>query len=159
MLLSWDDHLSQLKPVVLVETVRALSDPSPFLAPWTILIQACSWKHLRALIFLPWFLPFDLTDQQQPTNYSGCISKNLRPGGASGKEPAYQWRNHRRHVFDPWLGKIPRRRAWQPTPVFLPGEFSWTEKPGGLQSMGPQKVRPNWSDLAYMQTWEAVEIR
>ena len=24
--------------------------------------------------------------------------------------------------FDPWAGKIPWRRAWQPTPVFLPGE-------------------------------------
>ena len=24
--------------------------------------------------------------------------------------------------FDPWVGKIPLRRAWQPTPVFLPGE-------------------------------------
>ena len=26
--------------------------------------------------------------------------------------------------FDPWIGKIFWRRAWQPTPVFLPGEFS-----------------------------------
>ena len=25
--------------------------------------------------------------------------------------------------FDPWVGKIPWRRAWQPTPIFLPGEF------------------------------------
>ena len=25
--------------------------------------------------------------------------------------------------FDPWIGKIPGRRAWQPIPVFLPGEF------------------------------------
>ena len=25
--------------------------------------------------------------------------------------------------FDPWVGKIPWRRAWQPTPVFLTGEF------------------------------------
>ena len=25
-------------------------------------------------------------------------------------------------MFDPWVGKIPWRRAWQPTPVFLPGE-------------------------------------
>ena len=25
--------------------------------------------------------------------------------------------------FDPWVGKIPWRREWQPTPVFLPGEF------------------------------------
>ena len=25
--------------------------------------------------------------------------------------------------FDPWVGKIPWRRKWKPTPVFLPGEF------------------------------------
>ena len=24
--------------------------------------------------------------------------------------------------LDSWIGKIPCRRAWQPTPVFLPGE-------------------------------------
>ena len=36
-----------------------------------------------------------------------------------GKEPAYQCR---RLSFDPWVGKIPWRKAWQPTPVFLPGE-------------------------------------
>ena len=28
-----------------------------------------------------------------------------------------------RHRFDPWVGKIPWRRAWQPTLVLLPGEF------------------------------------
>ena len=38
-------------------------------------------------------------------------------------------------------GKIPSRRAWQPTPAFLPGESPWTEEPGGLQSMGWQTVR------------------
>ena len=27
----------------------------------------------------------------------------------------------RRHGFDPWVGKIPWRRKWLPTPVFLPG--------------------------------------
>ena len=26
-------------------------------------------------------------------------------------------------MFDPWVRKIPWRREWQPTPVFLPGEF------------------------------------
>ena len=35
----------------------------------------------------------------------------------------------------------PLERAWQPTPVFLPGESPWTEEPGGLQSMGLQRVR------------------
>ena len=43
--------------------------------------------------------------------------------------------------FDPWAGKIPWRRAWQPTPVFLPGESLWMEEPGGLQSIGLQRVR------------------
>ena len=31
--------------------------------------------------------------------------------------------------FDPWAGKIPWRRAWQPTPVFLP------EEPHGQRSL------------------------
>ena len=30
---------------------------------------------------------------------------------------------------DPWVGKIPWRRKWQPSPVFLPGESSWIEEP------------------------------
>ena len=42
--------------------------------------------------------------------------------------------------FDPWIGKIPWRRAWQPTVVYLPGESLWTEEPGWLQSMGLQRV-------------------
>ena len=42
--------------------------------------------------------------------------------------------------FDPWVRKIPWRRVWQPTPVFLPGESLWKEEPGELQSMGSQKV-------------------
>ena len=63
------------------------------------------------------------------------------PGGASGKEPACQCRRHKRGGFDPWVGKIPWRKAWQPTPVFLPGESPWTEEPGSLQSIGLQKVR------------------
>ena len=44
------------------------------------------------------------------------------PGGANGKEPTSQCRRHERHGFDSWVGKIPWRRAWQPTPVFFAGE-------------------------------------
>ena len=32
------------------------------------------------------------------------------------------------------------RREWLPMPVFLPGESPWAEEPGGLQSMGLQRV-------------------
>ena len=47
--------------------------------------------------------------------------------------------------FDPWVGKIPWRRAWQPTSVFLPGECPWTEEHGRLQSMGLQRVGHDWA--------------
>ena len=52
--------------------------------------------------------------------------------------PAMQ--GHRGHRFDPWFRKSPWKRAWQPTPVFSPGESSWTEEPGRLQSIGSQRV-------------------
>ena len=45
------------------------------------------------------------------------------PGGASGKEPTCHCRRCRRFGFDPWVEKIPWSQKWQPTPVFLPGEF------------------------------------
>ena len=47
--------------------------------------------------------------------------------------------------FDSWVRKIPWRRAWQSTPVFLPGESPWAEEPGGLQSVGSQRVRHSWA--------------
>ena len=63
------------------------------------------------------------------------------PGSASGKEPACQCRRSKRHGFDSWVGKIPWRRAWQPTPIFLPGESPWTVEPGRQQPLGLQRVR------------------
>ena len=44
------------------------------------------------------------------------------PGGTSGKESTCQCRRCKRHGFHPWIRKIPWRRVWQPTPIFLPGE-------------------------------------
>ena len=48
----------------------------------------------------------------------------------SGKESSCQWR---RCGFDPWVGKIPWRRKWLPTPVFLPGESR------GLRSLAQKR--------------------
>ena len=62
-------------------------------------------------------------------------------GGASDKESTCQCR---RRGFNPWVGKIPWRRAWQPTPVFLPGESPRSEEPDGLQFMGSQRVGDDW---------------
>ena len=51
------------------------------------------------------------------------------PSGASGKEPIHEYRRWKRCGFDPWVRKIPWRRAWQPTPVFLPGESNRQRSP------------------------------
>ena len=53
----------------------------------------------------------------------------------SGKEPSCQCRRVKRHGFNPWVRKIPWRRKWSPTPVFLPGE-SYGQL--GLASYHPQ---------------------
>ena len=47
-----------------------------------------------------------------------------------------QWRVHlqcRRPRFDPWVGKIPRRRERLPSPVFWPGEFHGLYSPWGCK--------------------------
>ena len=44
------------------------------------------------------------------------------PSGTSGKESAWQCRRYKRCAFESWVRKIPWRRAWQPTLVFLPGK-------------------------------------
>ena len=66
------------------------------------------------------------------------VSANIWALQVAHKESACQCR---RHGLDRWAGKIPWRRKWQPTPVFLPWEIPWTEEPGGLQSMRSPKSR------------------
>ena len=44
----------------------------------------------------------------------------ISQGSLNAKESAC---NVGRHRFNSWVGKIPWRRKWQPTSVFLPGEF------------------------------------
>ena len=43
-----------------------------------------------------------------------------------------------RHGFDPWVGKIPLEEEMATHSSILAWEVSWTEEPGGLQSMGLQ---------------------
>ena len=51
------------------------------------------------------------------------------------KNPPANADRHKRPEFDPWVGKIPWRREWLSTPVYLPGEFHGQRSPGGLQSI------------------------
>ena len=60
-----------------------------------------------------------------------CSTSTGFPGGASVDESAYK-----RHRFDPWVRKVPWRRTWQPTPVFLPGEVHGQRSLAGCSPWG-----------------------
>ena len=59
------------------------------------------------------------------------------PRWFSAKESACQCR---RRGFDPWVGKIPWRRKWQPTPIFLPGKSHGQRSLVGYSPQGPKRV-------------------
>ena len=78
------------------------------------------------------------------------------PGGSGGEEPTCPCRRHKRGGFDPWVGKIPRRRARQPTPVGLPGESHGQRS---LVGYGPRDCEEldtaEWLSTAQQPRWWA----
>ena len=69
------------------------------------------------------------------------------PRWLRGKESACQCR---RYEFNLWVGKIPWRRAWQPTPVFLPGEPHGQRSLAGYSQQG-LKERLNSNSQWFVQ--------
>ena len=66
------------------------------------------------------------------------------PGGASDNKSVCQCGRHKRCGFNPWAGKIPWSRKWQPTPVFLPGKFHGQRSLVGSSPWG-HRVGHNWA--------------
>ena len=54
---------------------------------------------------------------------TSTLENQESPGGAVIKNSPANAGDARDFGFDPWVEKTPWRRAWQPTPVFLPGEI------------------------------------
>ena len=78
------------------------------------------------------------------------------PGGTSGKEPACQYRRHKRCRFDPWIGKIPWRRAWQPTPGKNTGVGGHALLQGIFPTQGSNLCLLHCRWILYHQaTWES----
>jgi len=55
-----------------------------------------------------------------------------------------QFRRHQRRGFNPWVRKIPWKRAWQPTPVLLPRKSHGWRSLVGYSPWGSQRVRHDW---------------
>ena len=93
--------------------------------PWTSLVGYSPWGH-----------------KESDTTKWLTFTFSYTHGFPDGSDGIGSTRNMGNSGFDPWFGKIPWRRAWQPTPVFSAGESLWAEEPGGLQSIGSQSQTP-----------------
>ena len=94
--------------------------------------------------------PFTLSNQtavytplpHRNTSFHASYSKNVLPRWLIGKEFACQWR---RCGFDPWVGKIPWRRKWQPIPVFVLGKSHAQRSRAGCSPWGcKESDRTKW---------------
>ena len=93
----------------------AVYDSSAFISSNTYSLNTCLkhplWVHFTLFSFPTYFF------------FTSFYHFEGFPGGPSGKEPTCQCRRCKRCGFDPWVGMIPWRRAWQPNLVFLPREY------------------------------------
>ena len=114
----------------------------PGVDPWG---RNIPWR--REQLPTPVFLPGEFHGQRSLVGYSpwGCREsdtteqlnnrmidyRNWAPRWYSGKESACQCRRCKIRSFNPWVGKIPWSRKWQPTPVFLFGKSHWQRNLAG----------------------------
>ena len=76
------------------------------------------------------------------------VQTTVRPAGDErlvGSMGCYHIWWCRRPRFHLWVGKIPWRKEWLTHSSILTWKISWSEEPGGLQSMGLQRVGHNWA--------------
>ena len=110
------------------------NDCAAVLLPLATYSQASSWfcEHVRAEAF-PRFL------------YSQHLPLPCFPGGSDSKESAVVW--------ETWVPSLGREDPLEEGMAAHPSILSWripgTEEPGGLQFMGSQRVRHDWSSLAH----------
>ena len=77
--------------------------------------------------------------------FQWCGYNIIRFSGFPGGSDGWVWLQWERLRFNPWVGKIPWRRKWKPTPSILAWKIPWMEEPGRLQSMGSQRVGNDWA--------------
>ena len=104
--------------------------------PTPIFLPGKSYGQRSLAGYSPWdHKESDMTDRLTHTHTHTHTRIRWVSVSSSGKEPNRQCRRCR---LNPCIGKIPWRRKWQCT---LAWETPWTEEPGGLHSMGSQRVK------------------
>ena len=77
-----------------------------------------------------------ITNKSVHTFLGSAVNRSGLLRWLSGKESTCQYRRRRRHGFDPWVGKIPRRRKLQLMSVFLSGKSHGQSSLAGYSPWG-----------------------
>ena len=77
-------------------------------------------------------------------------------GGISVKEPTYQCKRHNETGVQSLAQEDPLEEDMTTHSSVLAWRIPWTEEPGGLQSIGSQRLRQDWSNLASMHTYRHI---
>ena len=101
------------------------------------LAESKSVEVLLLCICPPWSHPFRKPPQKIRYWWLDAYSGSLR--WSSDKESSCQCRRLKRRGCNPWVRKIPWKRAWQPTPVFLPGGSHGQRSPLGYGPRGHEE--------------------
>ena len=107
----------------------------PLSCPYVTKLLKEIWAHVKSMDLSTWLA---IRHWVHPLASSEVALRNLCwhqgfPGGSDGKKIRLQCK---RQGFNPWVRKSPWRRAWQPTPVFLPGGSHGQRRLEGYGSWG-----------------------
>ena len=141
----------------MVKHLPAVQETQVWSLVWEDLVKKEMATHSSTLAWkIPWTeepdrlqsMGLQRVRHDSATSYWG----NGFPGGAIGKEPSCQCLRFKRHGFDPWVRKIPRRKKWQLHSSILAWRIPWTEESGVPWFIGSQRSGHDWSDLAHTYT-------
>ena len=111
------------------------------------LFETHALTYIHHKVFTAVSSPYVLKYQNTSVYIQYSASRGL-PRWFSGKESTGQ---RRRLRFHPWVGKIPWRRKWQPTPVLLPGKCHGQRSLMGYSPRGGKTDGYNWATKQQQQ--------
>ena len=97
--------------------------------------------------------PFPISSGHEDVQTSTICLIVPYTGWLSSKEFACQ---SRRCGFSPWVKKIPWRRKWQPTPVFLPGKSHGQRNLVGYKRIATIRSQKSWTQLSNKTTTDTA---
>ena len=122
---------------------KSLSRVQLFATLWTVAYQApqsMGFSRQEYWNGLPFPFPGDLPNPGIEPGLPHCRQTLYHLSYQGSHLPNRRYESHR---FNPWVWKVPWRKAWQPTPVFLPGESHGHRSLSGYSPWGHTK---SWTE-------------